>query len=151
VIAMTDGNELLQIATDKLSLAAEGKNVLLSCADGLHALINAASIGPIDPTLRADAQRLLFAAAPQVAAETAGRLAPEHVFHALGCANAALTCTELDRYVWLLASARVLASELIALHLRDLVVTCNQADLSLAIACNPLAAAAFHAGPLTTH
>lgn len=148
--AMT-GNELLQIATDKLSLAAEGKNVLLSCADGLHALINAASIGSIDPTIRADAQRLLFAAAPQVAAETAGRLAPEHVYHSLGCANAALTCVDLDRYVWLLASARVLASELIALHLRDLVMGCGQADLAQAIACNPLAAAAFHAGPMTTH
>lgn len=145
------GNELLQVAIDKLSLVAEGKNVLLSCVDGLHALINAASVGSIDPALRADAQRLLFAAAPQVAARTAGRLAPEHIYHSLGCANAALTCVEPDRYVWLLASARVLASELIALHLRDLVVACNQADLSLAIACNPLAAATFHAGPMTTH
>ena len=148
--AMT-GNELLQVAIDKLNLAAEGKNVLLSCSDGLHALINAASVGSIDPTLRADAQRLLFAAAPQVAAETAGRLAPEHVYHSLGCANAALTCVDLDRYVWLLASTRVLASELIALHLRDLVGTCNQPDLAHAISRNFLAAAAFHAGPITTH
>lgn len=145
------GNELLQVAIDKLSLAAEGKNALLSCADGLHALINAASVGSIDPALRADAQHLLFAAAPQVAAETAGRLAPEHVYHSLGCANAALTCVDLDRYVWLLASTRVLASELTALHLRDLVMACNQLDLANAIACNPLAAAAFHAGPITTH
>jgi hypothetical protein len=131
--------------------AARAYRLAAQRGQSAYALINAASIGSIDPTLRADAQRLLFAAAPQVAAETAGRLAPEHVYHSLGCANAALTCTELDRYVWLLASARVLASELIALHLRDLVVACNQADLSLAIACNPLAAAAFHAGPLTTH
>ncbi|MGX5718564.1 hypothetical protein [Shinella zoogloeoides] len=145
------GNELLQVAIDKLSLAAEGQNVLLSCSDGLHALIKAASLGSLDPALYANAQRLLFATAPRVAAETVGRLAPEHIYHSLGCANAALTCVEPDRYIWLLASARVLASELIALHLRDLVMSCNQIDLAHAIACNPLAAAAFQTGPMTNH
>lgn len=145
------GNELLQTAISKLSNAAEGNNVLLACAEGLHALINAAGLGGFDPALSADAQRLLFAAAPQVAAETAGRLAPEHIYHSLGCANAALTCVDVDRYVWLLASARVLESELRALHLRDLVMACNQVDLAQAIACNPLAAATFNIGPITTH
>lgn len=145
------GNDLLQTAVAKLNSAAEGKNVLLHCAEGLNALIAAASLGGLDPALSADAQRLLFASAPQVAAETAGRLAPEHIFHSLGCANAALTCTDLDRYVWLLATARVLESELRALHLRDLVVACSQVDLAQAIACNPLAAATLHAGPLTMH
>ncbi len=145
------GNECLEIAVSKLSSAAEGRNALLACAEGLHALINAAGLGGLDPVLCADAQCLLFAAAPHVAAETAGRLAPEHIFHSLGCANAALTCVDLDRYVWLLATARVLESELRALHLRDLVVACNQIDLAQAIACNPLAAATFHAGLMTMH
>lgn len=144
------GNELLQTAISKLSNAAEGKNCLLTCAEGLHALINAAGLGGLDPALSADAQRLLFAAAPQVAAETAGRLAPEHIYHSLGCANAALTCVDLDRYVWLLASARVLESELRALHLRDLVATCTQADLADAISRTPLAAV-FHPEPMTAH
>jgi|GEM_PF-4331733 hypothetical protein len=144
------GNELLQIAISKLSNAAEGNNVLLACAEGLHALINAAGLGGLDPAQSADAQRLLFAAAPQVAAETAGRLPPEHIYHSLGCANAALTCVDVDRYVWLLASARVLESELRALHLRDLVATCTQADLADAISRAPLAAV-FHPEPMTAH
>lgn len=147
---MTNGNTYLEIAVAKLSSAAEGDNVLLHCAEGLNALIAAASLGGLDPALSADAQRLLFAAAPQVAAETAGRLAPEHIFHSLGCANAALTCTDLDRYVWLLATARVLESELRALHLRDLVVASSQLDLAHALSRNPLAAV-FHPEPMTAH
>lgn len=146
------GNDLLQVAIDKLSSAAEGKSALLACAEGLNALIAAANQGGLDPALCADAQRLLFSAAPQVAAEAAGRLAPEHVFHSLGAANAALACTDLNRYVWLLATTRVLESELRALHLRDLVEACNQVDLAQAIACsNPFAAAAFRIGPPTFH
>lgn len=144
------GSECLEIAVSKLSSAAEGKNVLLHCAEGLNALIAAASLGGLDPARSADAQRLLFATAPQVAAETTGRLAPEHIFHSLGAANAALTCTDLDRYVWLLATARVLESELRALHLRDLVVACSQVDLAHAISRNPLAAV-FHPEPMTAH
>lgn len=144
------GNECLEIAVSKLSSAAEGKNVLLHCAEGLNALIAAASLGGLDPALSADAQRILFAAAPQVAAETAGRLAAEHIYHALGSANAALTCTDLDRFVWLLATARVLESELRALHLRDLVVASSQIDLAHAISRNPLAAV-FHPEPMTAH
>lgn len=144
------GNELLQVAISKLSSAAEGKNALLTCAEGLNALIAATSMGGLDPVLTSDAQRLLFRTAPQVAAETEGRLPAEHVFHSLGCANAALTCVDLDRYVWLLASARVLESELRALHLRDLVATCSQADLAHAICRNPLAAV-FHPEPMTAH
>ncbi len=142
--------ELLETAIAKLQSAAEGKSTLLNCADGINTLIAAANQGGLDPALRADAQRLLFAAAPQVAAETAGRLAPEHVFHSLGCVNAALTCLDLDRYVWLLASARVLENELRALNLRDLVVACNQPDLAHAICRNPLAAV-FHPEPMTAH
>lgn len=137
------GNECLELAVSRLSSAAEGKNVLHHCAEGLNALIAAASLGGLDPALSSDAQRLLFASAPQVAAETAGRLAPEHIYHALGSANAALTCTDLDRFVWLLATARVLESELRALHLRDLVVACSQLDLAHAIIRSPLAGV-FH-------
>ncbi|MFN4205896.1 MAG: hypothetical protein ACK4HG_05830 [Agrobacterium albertimagni] len=144
------GNECLEIAVSKLNSAAEGKNVLLHCAEGLNALIAAASLGGLDPALSADAQRLLFTAAPQVAAETAGRLAAEHIFHSLGCANAVLTCTDLDRFVWLLATARVLESELRALHLRDLVVASSQLDLAHALSRNPLAAV-FHPEPMTAH
>lgn len=144
------GNECLEIAVSKLNSAADGKNVLLHCAEGLNALIAAASLGGLDPALSADAQRLLFAAAPQVAAETAGRLAAEHIFHSLGCANAALTCADADRFVWLLATARVLESELRALHLRDLVVASSQLDLAQALSRNPLAAV-FHPEPMTAH
>lgn len=144
------GNECLEIAVSKFSSAAEGKNALLHCAEGLNALIAAASLGGLDPALSSDAQRLLFAAAPQVAAETAGRLAAEHIFHSLGCANAALSCTDLDRFTWLLASTRILESELRALHLRDLVVASSQLDLAHALSRNPLAAV-FHPEPLTAH
>ncbi len=144
------GNDLLHTAVAKLNSAAEGKNVLLHCAEGLNALIAAASLGGLDPALSADAQRLLFASAPQVADETAGRLAAEHIFHSLGCANAALTCADADRFVWLLATARVLESELRALHLRDLVVASSQLDLAHALSRNPLAAV-FHPEPLTAH
>jgi hypothetical protein len=144
------GNDLLHTAVAKLNIAAEGKNVLLHCAEGLNALIAAASLGGLDPALSADAQRLLFASAPQVADETAGRLAAEHIFHSLGCANAALTCADADRFVWLLATARVLESELRALHLRDLVVASSQLDLAHALSRNPLAAV-FHPEPMTAH
>lgn len=144
------GNECLEIAVSKLNSAADGKNVLLHCAEGLNALIAAASLGGLDPALSADAQRLLFAAAPQVAAETAGRLAAEHIFHSLGCANAVLSCADADRLVWLLASTRILESELRALHLRDLVVASSQLDLAHALSRNPLAAV-FHPEPMTAH
>jgi hypothetical protein len=144
------GNELLTAAIAKLQNAATGECTLLKCADGINIMIAAANQGGLDPVLCNEAQRLLFAAAPQVAAETAGRLAPEHVFHALSCVNAALTCLDLDRYVWLLASARVLESELRALNFRDLVEACNQPDLALAIAQNP-STLVRHVGPITTH
>lgn len=145
------GNAHLQLAIQKLGSAVEGSNTLLSCAEALHNLISAAGICSLDPAVCADAQRLLFAVAPRLAAATAGRLAPEHVFHTLGCASAALSCTSADRYVWLLASVRVLESELRALHLRDMIVTCDYADLAQAIARNPLAAVAFQDGPITRH
>lgn len=145
------GNECLQIAIDKLRSATEGRLTLLNCADGINTLLAAANRGGLDPTLCNEAQRLLFAVAPQVVAETAGRLSPEHVAHSLGCVNAALTCVDFDRYVWLLASARVLESELRALNLRDLVEACNQPDLALSIAQNPFIAPVQQAGPITTH
>lgn len=146
------GNDRLQVAIAKLSNAAEGTKALLDCADGLNALIAAASLGGLDPTLTADAQRLLFAAAPQVVADPAlmGRLPAEHVYHALGAASAALTASDQERFLWLLAFARLFEAEIRAMHLRSLVAACNQPDLAHALSRNPLAAV-FHPEPMTTH
>ncbi|EKF58594.1 hypothetical protein QWE_18378 [Agrobacterium albertimagni AOL15] len=146
------GNECLEIAVAKLSNAAEGKHALLNCADGLSAMIAATSLGGLDQTLAADAQRLLFAVAPQVVADPAlmGRLPAEHVYHALGAASAALTASDPDRFLWLLAFTRLFEAEIRALHLRSLVAACNQPDLAHAISRNPLAAV-FHPEPMTAH
>lgn len=142
--------ELLENAIAKLQSAIEGQCTLLNCADGINTLIAAANQGGLDPMLSNEAQRLLFAVAPQVVAETAGRLSPEHVAHSLGCVNAALTCTDLNRYVWLLASARILENELRSLNLRDLVEACDQPDLVQAISRAPVTAV-FHPEPMTAH
>lgn len=145
------GNEHLNEAIHHLSNAIASDKAPLSCAQGLRALTNAAGVGSLDPALTAEASRLLFEVAPRVSDQMAGRLAQEHVFHSLGCMNAALTTPDRDRFPWLLAAAAVLENELRALHLRDMIATSNQPDLASAIVRNPLSAAFYDDGPITTH
>lgn len=148
---MTDANSYLNQAIEHLSTATLSQKATLACANGLRAAINAAGMGALDPALTAEVSRLLFAVAPCLAEQTAGRLAPEHVFHSLGCMNAALTSSDPDRFAWLLASAAVLENELRALHLRDMIATSGQLDLAAAIVRNPVTAPIFDIGSITTH
>lgn len=145
------GNDYLNEAVHHLNTSIASEKAILACAQGLRATINAAGMGALDPALTAEASRLLFAVAPRVAEQTAGRLAPEHVFFSLGCMAGALATPDRDRFFWLLASAAVLENELRALHLRDLIATSDQADLASAIVRNPITAAFYDAGPITTH
>lgn len=148
---MTDGNGYLKQAIDQLNTALVSDKPTLACAQGLRAAINAAGIGALDPALTAEVCRLLFAVAPRVAEHTAGRLAAEHIFIALGCMAGAFSTPDRDRFVGSLTFAALLESELRALYFRDAIETGSQMDLALAVARNPVIAPVYELGPLVMH
>lgn len=139
-------------AIDHLRAAVAGDKPLLKCAQALRSLLTVLASGHrLDPHLAGEVSRLLFAVAPRIAEAAAGRIAPEHVYTALGCASAALTCMEVPRRFDLIAYAAILEGEIRALHLRDIVTARGQPDLAASLSRNPVVAAPYLAGPLTVH
>lgn len=127
-------NDCLIEAVRHLHNAVKGDESVLACTQGLRFLILGVSPGEaLDPALSSEASRLLFASAPRVAEQTAGRLSADHVFLGLGCANASLSCRDPERFVGLMTFAALLEAELRALHLRDVITAGSQRDLALAI------------------
>lgn len=150
--AMADHDRHLAICADHLRAATDGDKPLLAGAQGLRSLLSALASGqPLDPQLVGETTRLLFAVAPRIADAASGRLAPEHCYTALGCANAALTCREASRRFDLIAFAAVLEAEIRALHLRDMITAGSQIDLAVALFRNPVVAPPYLAGSLTVH
>ncbi|THF59864.1 hypothetical protein [Ollibium composti] len=139
-------------AADYLRAAAEGEKPLLDGALGLRSLFNSLASGqPLDPQLAGEVSRLLFAAAPRIAEVAAGRLAPEYVFVALGCASAAMGNVDAERLRGLMAFAAILEAEIRALFLRDMIAAGGQADLADALSRNPVIAAPYSTDPATVH
>lgn len=139
-------------AIDHLRAAVAGDKPLLNGAQALRSLLIVLAAGvPLDPQMAGETSRLLFAAAPRIVDAAAGRIAPEHVYTALGCASAAMTCMEAPRRFDLIAYAAVLEAEIRALHIRDIITTRGQVDLVEMLFRNPVVAAPYLAGPLTVH
>lgn len=148
---MTGADHLFQ-AADQLRKAISSDKPLIPTAKALRSIILAmTSQDTVDPTDVSEVSRLLFAVAPNLAAATAGRLAPEHVYQALGYSTAALTCIETPRCFELLAFVALLEFELRTLALRDALISGTQMDLAIAVARNPFTAASFETGPSQTH
>ena len=149
--AATHDQHLAQ-AADHLRAAIAGDKPLLDGAQGLRSLTYALATGqPFDPQLAGEFSRLLFAVAPRIADAASGRLAPEHVYIALGCACAAMTCMDAERLRGLLAFAAILEAEIRALFLRDMIAAGSQIDLAVALSRNPVIAAPYMAGAMTAH
>jgi hypothetical protein len=139
-------------AADHLRAAVAGEKPLLDGALGLRSLIYSLGSGQsLDPQLAGEVSQLLFAAAPRIADAASGRLTPEHVYTALGCACAALTCMNAERLRDLLAFTAILEAEIRALFLRDMIAAGSQIDLAAALSRTPVVAAPYLAGPLTAH
>lgn len=139
-------------AADHLRAAIAGEKPLLDGALGLRSLFNSLASGqPIDPQLAGEVSRLLFAAAPRIADAASGRLAPEHIFVALGCASAAMGNVDAERLRALMAFAAILEAEIRALHLRDYLAAGSQIDLAVALSRTPVIAAPYPVGPMTAH
>lgn len=146
---MTPDQHLTQAAYH-LRKVIDGDKPLLAGAQGLWSLMGALAPGwALDPQLAGEVSRLLFAVAPSLAEAAVGRLAPEHVYTALGTASAAMTCMEAPRRFDLIAYTAVLEAEMRALHLRDVITAGSQIDLAVTLSRNPTIAAPFLAGPLT--
>lgn len=139
-------------AADHLRAAIAGEKPLLDGAQGLRSLTYALGSGqPLDPQLAGEIAQLLFAAAPRLADAASGRLAPEHVYTAMGCACAAMTCMDAERLRGLMAFAAILEAEIRALFLRDMIAAGSQIDLAAALSRTPVIAAPYLAGPMTAH
>jgi hypothetical protein len=139
-------------AADHLRAAAEGEKPLLTGALGLRSLFYSLGSGQSpDPQLAGEIAQLLFAAASRIAEASAGRLAPEHVYTAMGCACAAMTCMDAERLRGLMAFAAILEAEIRALHLRDYLAVGSQTDLAAALSRNPVIAAPYGVGAMTVH
>jgi hypothetical protein len=139
-------------AADCLRAAITGEKPLLDGAQGLRSLIYSLASGqPLDPQLAGEVSRLLFAAAPRIADAATGRIPPEHVYMALGCACAALTCMDAQCLGALIAFAVILEAEIRVLFLRDMIAAGNQFDLTVALSRNPVIAAPYLVGPMTFH
>lgn len=137
-------------AVDHLRAAIDGNKPLLDGAQGLRSLINRLVLDPpIDPQSVGEMSQLLFAVAPRIADAAAGRIAPEHIFTALGCGSAAMTCRDAPRYLDLIAYVAVLEAEIRALYLRDMIAAGSQADLVDTLDRNPVIAVPYVTGPQT--
>lgn len=145
-------NHYLAQTIDYLRSAVAGGKPLLAGAQGVRSLLTVLAAGdPIDPQFAGETSRLLFAVAPRIADAAAGRIAPEHIYTALGCASAAITCTDAPRRFSLIAFTAVLEAEIRALHLRDMIAASGQNDLVDALSRNPVVAPPYLVGLQTVH
>lgn len=142
----------LAICADHLRAALTGEKIVFRAMQALRHLMAAVAPGyALNSDLAGEVSRMLFLVAPRLSEAVAGRIAPEHIFFALGCANNAMTCTTAPRCWDLVVYTSVLETDLKALLLRDMIMEGGQVDLAHMLARSSQAAPSVLAAAPSVH